>query len=40
PMWHFLTVPPSQSGIEAGTEAAINPALAQSFMHWGFLAWA
>ncbi|MCA0971128.1 BCCT family transporter [Halobacillus litoralis] len=42
PMWHFLTVPPSQSGmgIDAGTEAAINPALAQSFMHWGFLAWA
>lgn len=40
PMWHFLTVPPSQSGIEAGTEAAIDPALAQSFMHWGFLAWA
>ncbi|MBN9655163.1 BCCT family transporter [Halobacillus sp. GSS1] len=41
PMWHFLTVPPSQAdGIEAGTEAAINPALAQSFMHWGFLAWA
>ncbi|ASF41040.1 BCCT transporter [Halobacillus halophilus] len=40
PMYHFLTVPPYQSGIEAGTQAAINPALAQSFMHWGFLAWA
>ncbi|WP_079528526.1 BCCT family transporter [Halobacillus hunanensis] len=42
PLYHFLTVPPylSQSGIEAGTKAAINPALAQSFMHWGFLAWA
>lgn len=40
PMWHFLTVPPHQSGIEAGTKAAINPALAQSYMHWGFLAWA
>ncbi|MBN8236135.1 BCCT family transporter [Halobacillus kuroshimensis] len=40
PMWHFLTAPPSQSGVEAGTEAAIDPALAQSFMHWGFLAWA
>ncbi|MCA1020821.1 BCCT family transporter [Halobacillus litoralis] len=40
PMWHFLTAPPSQSGVESGTEAAINPALAQSFMHWGFLAWA
>ncbi|MGV2621191.1 UNVERIFIED_CONTAM: BCCT family transporter [Halobacillus marinus] len=40
PMWHFLTVPPSQAGVEAGTEAAVDPALAQSFMHWGFLAWA
>ncbi|MFC7319465.1 BCCT family transporter [Halobacillus campisalis] len=42
PMYHFLTVPPylSELGIEAGTEAAVNPALAQSFMHWGFLAWA
>ncbi|WP_173918470.1 BCCT family transporter [Halobacillus sp. Marseille-Q1614] len=42
PMYHFLTVPPylSHRGIEAGTAAAVNPALAQSFMHWGFLAWA
>ncbi|MFC7060839.1 BCCT family transporter [Halobacillus seohaensis] len=42
PMYHFLTVPPflSSLGIEAGTEAAIDSALAQSFMHWGFLAWA
>ncbi|SEA73219.1 choline/carnitine/betaine transport [Thalassobacillus cyri] len=40
PMYHFLTVPPFHSGIEAGTTEAINAALAQSFMHWGFLAWA
>jgi glycine betaine transporter len=42
PMYHFLTVPPSQDGkgIEAGTQGAIDTALAQSFMHWGFLAWA
>src|SRR5690554_1898597 len=26
--------------IEAGTAVAVAPALAQSFMHWGFLAWA
>lgn len=39
PMAHFLSSPPL-FGAEAGTEAAINPALAQSFMHWGFLAWA
>ncbi|WP_082232552.1 BCCT family transporter [Halobacillus massiliensis] len=42
PMYHFLTVPSylSESGIQAGTAAAVDPALAQSFMHWGFLAWA
>ncbi|MDP4549535.1 BCCT family transporter [Alkalihalobacillus macyae] len=42
PMYHFLTVPPSQdgNGIEAGTQGAVDTALAQSFMHWGFLAWA
>lgn len=40
PMYHFMTVPPLQGGIEAQTEAAVMPALAQSYMHWGFLAWA
>ncbi|WP_101842290.1 BCCT family transporter [Halobacillus sp. Marseille-P3879] len=42
PMYHFLTVPPylSDLGIEAGTQEAVNSALSQSFMHWGFLAWA
>ncbi len=39
PMAHFLSSPPA-FGAEAGTAAAVNPALAQSFMHWGFLAWA
>ncbi|SDY13815.1 BCCT family transporter [Salimicrobium album] len=40
PITHFLTVPPSQGDLDAGTREAIAPALAQSFMHWGFLAWA
>ncbi|MES9784034.1 BCCT family transporter [Bacillus thuringiensis] len=26
-------------GISAGTKEAVMPALAQSYMHWGFLAW-
>ncbi|KGP73831.1 BCCT family transporter [Pontibacillus yanchengensis] len=40
PMYHFLTVPPMHEGIDAKSQAAIMPALAQSYMHWGFLAWA
>lgn len=40
PLSHFVTVPPHFSGIEAGTSAAIAPALATSFVDWGFLAWA
>ncbi|WP_135506194.1 BCCT family transporter [Roseovarius aestuariivivens] len=39
PMAHFLSSPPLY-GAEGATQAAVNPALAQSFMHWGFLAWA
>ena len=39
PMAHFLSSPP-YFGAESGTAEAVNPALAQSFMHWGFLAWA
>jgi len=39
PVYHFLVTPPV-SPAEAGTQNAIAPALAQSFMHWGFLAWA
>lgn len=39
PMAHFLSSPPYFNG-ESGTPEAVGPALAQSFMHWGFLAWA
>ncbi len=39
PMAHFLSPPPLFGG-EAGSEAAAIPALAQSYLHWGFLAWA
>ncbi len=39
PMAHFLSSPP-YFGAESGTPDAVNAALAQSFMHWGFLAWA
>ncbi len=39
PMAHFLSSPPL-FGAEAKSAAAAAPALAQSFMHWGFLAWA
>ncbi len=39
PMAHFLSPPPLFGG-ETGTPAAAYNALAQSFMHWGFLAWA
>lgn len=39
PVYHFLTTPPAFN-TEPGTEAAIAGALAQAFMHWGFLAWA
>ena len=40
PMAHFVSPPPVFGGIEAKTADAVAPALAQSFMHWGFLAWA
>ncbi|MBR7887485.1 BCCT family transporter [Marinomonas sp. A79] len=39
PMAHFTSPPPLFGG-EAGTIDAAYNALAQSFMHWGFLAWA
>ncbi|APG49055.1 BCCT family transporter [Phaeobacter porticola] len=39
PIAHFLYSPPLY-GAEGGSEAAVTPAIAQSFMHWGFLAWA
>ena len=40
PMAHFLNLPPLFSGIEAKTQEAASYALAQSYLHWGFLAWA
>ena len=39
PVYHFIVTPPAFDS-EAGTPAAVAPALAQSFTHWGFLAWA
>ncbi len=39
PIAHF-TSPPPLFDVEAGSEAAASVALAQAFMHWGFLAWA
>ncbi|PVY70012.1 choline-glycine betaine transporter [Tamilnaduibacter salinus] len=39
PVYHFLVSPPA-TATEAGTPAAVAPAMAQSFMHWGVLAWA
>ena len=38
PMAYFTNVPPVFSGIKAGTAEAVGPALAQSFMDWGFTA--
>lgn len=39
PMAHFVS-PPPLFDVQTGTYAAAMAALAQSFMHWGFLAWA
>ena len=40
PMAHFTSVPPLFSDIEAKSAQAVPYALAQSYLHWGFLAWA
>lgn len=40
PMYYFLETPPMFKGVESGTADAIQPALAQSFMDWGFTSWA
>jgi glycine betaine transporter len=40
PMMHFASPPPLFAGVQPHTEAAAHVALAQSFVHWGFLAWA
>ncbi|SDI90251.1 BCCT family transporter [Natribacillus halophilus] len=39
PVSHFLETPPMYD-MPPGEEATITPALAQSFLDWGFLAWA
>ncbi|MFI8750481.1 BCCT family transporter [Vreelandella lionensis] len=39
PVYHFVVTPPTFD-TEAGTAEAVSGALAQSFMHWGFMAWA
>lgn len=40
PMFHFTDGLPTFPGVEPATAEAAGPALAQSFVHWGFLAWA
>lgn len=40
PIAHFLSTPPVFGPLEAGSQAAANAALAQAYLHWGFLAWA
>ncbi|MBU1340475.1 MAG: BCCT family transporter, partial [Proteobacteria bacterium] len=39
PMYYFISTPPAFDGIASATKAAIVPAMEQSFLHWGFLAW-
>ncbi|SNB54398.1 Choline-glycine betaine transporter [Marinobacter sp. es.042] len=39
PVYHFVVTPPAFD-TEAGSASAVAPAMAQSFTHWGFLAWA
>lgn len=40
PMYHFTNTPPYFGDVVAGSSDAAHAALAQSFVHWGFLAWA
>lgn len=40
PMYHFLSPPSAFPGVEKATLDAVAPALAQCYLHWGFLAWA
>lgn len=39
PMAHFIS-PPPLFGVEPASQSAVYPALAQSYLHWGFLGWA
>ncbi|SDK18863.1 BCCT family transporter [Sediminibacillus albus] len=38
PMYHFINNPPLFND-NSSSMAGVEPALAQSFMHWGFMAW-
>lgn len=40
PIYHFVTTPPLFANDGMTSQEAIIPALSQSFVHWGFLAWA
>lgn len=41
PLYHLQTPPPLYAGeVQANTRPALVAALSQSFLHWGFLAWA
>lgn len=40
PLYHYMSVPPYFTDVEAGTWDAVLAALATSFVDWGFLAWA
>jgi choline-glycine betaine transporter len=40
PIAHYLSTPPLFGDLSADPQAQAHAALAQSFMHWGFLAWA
>ncbi|WP_415400104.1 BCCT family transporter [Synechococcus sp. W4D4] len=40
PLFHFQSPAPYFPQITGGSSEAVDPALAVSFLHWGFLAWA
>ena len=40
PIAHYLSTPPIFGDLSADPQAQANAALAQSYLHWGFLAWA
>jgi choline-glycine betaine transporter len=40
PIAHYLSTPPLFGDLSADPEARANVALAQAYLHWGFLAWA
>lgn len=40
PMYHFISTPPAFEGVAPHTQEAVIPVFAQTYLHWGFLAWA